>query len=1076
MGKTGLCRGLVDRSCLRFCSLILYWLTIAAFSFAQMETATLSGTVMDHSGAVVVGAQVQVTNSDTNVTAATNTNKSGVYVVPSLRPGRYRIAVTKPGFKQVVVTDVVLNVQDTVNRNFNLDVGAASESITVTADQLTVNTTDASVSTVVDQKFVANMPLNGRSFQDLLTLAPGVTQVPSIYSGPGASGEISVNGQRTEANYFTVDGVSANTGTALSNSIFGAGYSGSTPAETVLGTTQSLVSIDALQEFRATTSSYSAQYGRTPGGQFSLSTRSGANQWHGSAYEYFRNDAMDANNWFSKCACLGLPLTPRLPERQNDFGGTLSGPIIVPGIYDGRDKTFFFFSYEGLRLVVPQTPAIKTFVPDQTLRQQSPIALQPFLKAFALPNGGEDGLNDGLAIYNLVYSAPSSLDSISARVDHNVSDKLKIFARYADTPSNGWVLTSAAKNTSEINVRTLTLGASSVFTASQANDLRFNITQNNAILAFDPTNAGGATPLDIASLPGPNGQPLNPVGTELTFILSYGGFPNYSLGTTRNQQRQYNLTDTYTWSVHNHQLQFGADWRRLSTFIVPIVTGEIGEFFSEASVLANSADFAGNFPFTTMRVVPVYNNYSAFIQDEWKASHRLALSLGVRWDVNPAPGNLNGSLPYTLDQITNLATAKLAPAGTPLWQTDWRGLVPRLGLAYSLRESNGHETVLRAGFGVFNDTGNAQGSIGFQAIGFVSRTLFTSVPFPLTSDQLTLPPPSIAPPYGENVIAFDPHLKLPHTLQWNVALEQALGKNQSATLNYVGSAGRRLLVQFEYVPAALGNPNFGPFVGAVVTSNRSTSDYAALQAKYERRLSHGFQALASYTWSHSIDEASSNFQLFELLRGSSDFDVRHNFQAAMTYDVPGSYANSALSAVLRNWSLQTRVSARSAFPVDILLEQSVDPITQKLLSFHPNVVPGQPLYLYGSQYPGRRIVNCHAFLKDSACDVNNPVNQLPPGVDGNAGRNSARGFNAVQVNLAFQREFRLEGPLHLQFRTEAFNLLNHPIFGTPYNYLSFGPQLFGYASGTLSGTLGGLNSLYQSGGPRSLQISLRLSF
>ena len=303
------------RHSVRFCFLVLYWMLIGVLSFAQMETATLSGTVMDRTGAVIADVQVQVTNSDTNVVTATTTNKSGVYVVPSLKPGRYRIAVTKVGFKQVVITDMTLNVQDVVSRNFNLEVGAVSESITVTADQLNVNTQDATVSTVVDRQFAENLPMNGRSFQSLITLAPGVTTVPGARTG--ANGEFSINGQRTEANYFTVDGVSANTGVSALAGLNSSGIGGSTPSETALGTTQSLVSVEDLQEFRIATSTYSAEYGRSPGGQISFLTRSGTNDWHGSAFDYFRNSALDANNWFNNNASL-----PKTAERQNHFGGT----------------------------------------------------------------------------------------------------------------------------------------------------------------------------------------------------------------------------------------------------------------------------------------------------------------------------------------------------------------------------------------------------------------------------------------------------------------------------------------------------------------------------------------------------------------------------------------------------------------------------------------------------------------------------------------------------------------------------------------------------------------------------------
>jgi hypothetical protein len=1033
-------------------------LATAPRSPAQSELAGVYGRVTDPSGAVIVDAEVQIKNVETNLSVTAKTNQDGLYTIPSLRPGQYLINVRKPGFKSVTVTQVTLNVQDNVVRNFALQVGSVSETVTITAGGQNINTTDAAVSTVVDRKFVENMPLNGRSFQDLLTLAPGVLQVSGRV---GYSGEISVNGQRTEANYFTVDGVSANTGTSASNVILGSGYSGSLPGETVFGTTQSLVSIDALQEFRASTSTYSAEYGRTPGGQFSFSTRSGTNNWNGSAFDYFRNEVLDANNWFNKAA---NPQVPRLPERQNDFGGTLGGPIVIPGLYNGKGKTFFFFSYEGLRLTVPQ-PFHRYSVPDMTLRQQGPAALQPFLNAFVVPNGGEDGQNDGLAYFNLAYSSPSSLDNVGIRVDHSFSDRLKLFGRYANTPSSNWdYIYPAFKNNSAINVRTLSVGATSLITPTQANELRFNITQNNASSSFTSTNFGGATPFDFRKLPGPNGQPASAVGSELFFVLAFGGFPGWGVEDTTHSQRQYNITDAYTWSHGTHQFKFGVDWRRLATYIRPITNLQLLEFTSRASLLANSAGFALVTQNTSMPVEPVYHNFSAFVQDEWKVNSRLSLSLGLRWDVNPAPGNLNGPSPYTLDQITNLATAKLAPQNTPLWNTDWHGFAPRVGLAYQLRQATGRETVLRTGFGLFYDMGNAQGSIGFAGgIGFQSTSIFSGVPVPLTSAQVTLPPPSVASPYNAGVFSFDPNLRLPYTMQWNLAVEQGLGASQTLTVNYVGSGGRKLLADFGYSPA--NNPNFSLGNGLDITANRATSSYNALQVKYQKSFSHGLQALASYTWSHSIDDASSNFSLLYLLRSSSDFDVRHNFQAAITYNIPGNYSNPIASAVLEHWGLDTRISARSALPVDILGDSTaIDPVTQQIQNFRPDLVPGQPIYLYGSQYPGGRIINYNAFAA------------APAGVEGNTPRNFTRGFDAVQADVALRRDFPIHERLHLQFRAEAFNLLNHAIFGSIYNQLSYGPQQFGYAYNTLNISLGNLNPLYQSGGPRSLQLSLKLAF
>jgi hypothetical protein len=308
-------------------------------------------------------------------------------------------------------------------------------------------------------------------------------------------------------------------------------------------------------------------------------------------------------------------------------------------------------------------------------------------------------------------------------------------------------------------------------------------------------------------------------------------------------------------------------------------------------------------------------------------------------------------------------------------------------------------------------------------------------------------------------------------------VEQLLGRNNALTVSYVGSAGRRLLTTFQYAPENFGNPNFDANVCTpclYITKNGATSDYDALQVSFQRHLSRGLQVLASYTWSHSIDTASSNFELSELERGSSDFDIRHNFQAALVYDIPGSYSNPVLAGILRHWGLDTRISAHSGTPVDVIGTSALDPLTNNYLNYHPDIVPGQPLNLYGSQYPGGRILNYNAYQA------------LAPGVEGDSGRNSAEGFGAWQINLALRREFLLHDRLRLQFRAEAFNIFNHSNFADVFNNLYGGPCgplqpgqsffCFGTALETLNNNAGELSSLYSGGGPRSLQLALKLTF
>src|SRR6266568_151410 len=413
----------------------LSMLVLGASAALADELATLTGYLTDPNGLRVPNVTVQVTNVDTNIKYSGETNDEGLYRVSSIPTGTYRVVVQKTGFKTIVKQGVELHVQDVIALNFQLEVGSVAESVTVEAGASMINTTDASVSTVVDQTYVKNMPLNGRSFQDLILLTPGV-----VTSGQGSNpgrlgqtGEFSVNGQRPEENNYTIDGVSANVGAATGNSnLNGGGSNGSLGASTALGTTQALVSVDALQEFRVQSSTYSAEYGRNPGGQFAFETKSGTNQLHGTAYDYLRNDLFDAADYFTNYF---RPINPSLKKtalRQNDFGGTLGGPVRIPRLYNGKDKTFFFVSYEGLRLTAPKAASV-SYVPDATLRANAPTPLNQVLNAFPVqsPNGIDDTAN-GVAQFIGTWSNPSSLNSTSVRFDQEVNDRLRFFFRFGD--------------------------------------------------------------------------------------------------------------------------------------------------------------------------------------------------------------------------------------------------------------------------------------------------------------------------------------------------------------------------------------------------------------------------------------------------------------------------------------------------------------------------------------------------------------------------------------------------------------------------------------------------------------------
>ena len=346
------------RLCLAaLCVVVLF---SGSFVFAQSPDGSIRGIVFDPDAKSIAGAEIIVVNDATGVKYLTSTNAEGLYAVENLPPGPYRIQVSKFGFKGVIKPGLILNVQDSLTLNFRLPIGASSITVTVEGGAPLIDTTDASVSTVVDRQFAENLPMNGRSFQTLLQLTPGVVAVSSTAQD---SGQFSVNGQRAVSNYWMVDGVSANVGIGAASATPGNGFGGTLGSFSAMGGTNSLVSVDAMQEFRLQTSTYAPEFGRTPGGQISIVTRSGTNRFHGTAFDYIRNDVFDANNWFANSAGLAKPR-----ERQNDFGGTIGGPL-------RKDKSFFFLSYEGLRLRLPETALSN--VPDMAAREAAVPAMQP---------------------------------------------------------------------------------------------------------------------------------------------------------------------------------------------------------------------------------------------------------------------------------------------------------------------------------------------------------------------------------------------------------------------------------------------------------------------------------------------------------------------------------------------------------------------------------------------------------------------------------------------------------------------------------------------------------------------------
>lgn len=1044
--------------CLPVCLVFVSFLTNA---HAQSSTATLSGIVIDQTGAVIPGVKIAVISIAQGFQRNATTNEEGVFIVGHLPPGSYTVKAEHDGFTPAEVRDVILNVNDQKTIKVYLKVGNISQTVEI-VDGSSLIDDSAAVGTVVDQRFVSNLPLNGRSFQSLIALTPGVVMTKATPDNPG---QFSINGQRGNANYFMVDGVGANISVTRSINVSQT-LGGSLPGLTAQGGTNSLVSVDALQEFKVLTSTYAPEFGRTPGGQISMITRSGTNDFHGTLFNYFRHDAFDANDWFGNSTS-----QPKPKERQNDFGGVLGGPVLLPRFgeggrqpwYDGRNRTFFFFSYEGLRLQQPQVVA-NAEVPSLSLRQTAVPRMQPFLNAFPVPNGAD--LGNGIARFSASFSNPSSLDATSIRVDHTVSDKLSFFARYNDSPSEvitrGTSVGLSSPTAATVNTRTLTGSMTFVLNAQTTNDLRANYSRVLGATHNTPDAFGGAVPVTAAQMFPPFATP------EDAFIgWSFNFSPTLSFGKTASSlQRHLNIVDTFSTVTGGHQLKFGVDYRRLTPIFGPAAYSLLAIFSNAEAVRTGTASFL--LIGARQPAHLLFTNFSAFGQDTWRVNRRLTLTYGLRWELNPPPKGANGVDAFTAVGIDDPATITLAPRGTPLYKTTYDNFAPRFGLAYQVVQTPGRELVMRGGAGLFYDLGSGQAAQGFASAPYtVNKTpLPVNVPFPATG-SIIAPPPPPAPPFSL-VNAIDPDLKLPRTYQWNFALEQALGSNQTLSVSYVGAVGRRLVsVQ------SLFNPN-PSFTNLNIVRNRATSDYHALEAQFQRRLARGVQALASYTWAHSIDDVSSDFGI-DLARGPSDFDVRHSFSSAISYDFPTPAAGQLGRALLGNWAIDAIVHSQTATPVNIIARPSLA-LSGQVINFRPDLIEGIPLYLDDPNAPGGRRFNNTIDPGRPGCK--GPFCQPPTNRQGSLGRNALRAFPLNQIDLSLRRSFNLKEGVNLQFRTDIFNIFNHPNFGDPNNRLTqstFGQAttMFGRGLGT-SGS--GLSPLYQIGGPRSLQFSLKLLF
>jgi len=1020
----------------------------------SQQSAALSGQIVDPSKALVIGATVTLTDLQRGAKRTTLTNESGTYVFDPLEPGEYSLVAKSKGFADLKVDRIVLQVRDRQSMRLELTLAETSDSVTVEG-RAEAYSADASAGVMVAEDALRFLPLNGRSVQSLLSMAPGVQ------TGAGPGGEPNSNGLRSNTNYYMLDGVSLSGG-AMGGGPPGGGMGGPGGGGPGMGGGGGMggpggggglsgLSLDSLQEARVQTSTFAPEFGRTPGAQISMTSRGGSNAFHGGAYEYFRNHHLNANDWFANEAAQA-----RGRMSQNQFGGTLGGPVI-------QNRTFFFLSAESNVLRVPST--LVASVPDMTSRAAAPSALRVYLRAFPKPNGPE--LDGGAARFTAVVTNPQQRYSYSARVDHSLNARDSLFVRYSGSPSDGTqrgsdFVSPNVWTSQESRSQAITGAWIRVMSGTSSNDLRVNYSGSNGKSWGGMDNFGGAVALTDAQV-----FPKGIDSTNGAYSMSILGLASYSLGARgRQEQRQINVVDGLSFSAGSHTYKVGADYRsqNSTTFNVPysLMTTFNGLSAQDGSALSGYATMA-SVSSSVPEVYPSTTNYSFYAQDTWRADSRTTITYGVRWDVNPAPSAWKGSQPFAISSASETRVSQ----ADPLYNTRWTDFAPRLGFVRQVKARPGRELVLRGGFGIFHDPGYGSSMSAFSGAPYSNVRSLTSPLFPLASSDLSAPVLPATKPYGQ-LGAAERTLQSPAIWQWNATLERSYGPAQVLSIGYAGTRGSRLL---RTETRASYSDDYDVLR---IATNGASSSYHALQAQFRRRFARNLQMQVSYTWAHSIDSASSDMGMggFATLfgsgeRGSSDYDIRHNLNASGSWLLPAPRA-AWMKAALGNWWSDFLFVARTGTPFDIVGVSSASSNSGSggfggglFAQVRPDY-NGKPIWIDDSSVPGGRRLNRAAFDSPSGY------------AQGNLGRNALRGFGMSQLDLSLRRQLSLGEHRALHVAVQAFNLLNTPAFANPSRNegASMTSANFGVASRMQTG--GG--SLFQNGGPRSLQLALRFQF
>ncbi len=1077
-----------------------------ACPMALAQNAQLGGLVKDKTGAVVPQAQVTLKNVDTASLMRAKTDKVGFFIYTSVQPGRYELSAEAAGFDKTLIKGIKIDTAANVSQDVMLQIKQGSQEITVTG-KAELTTTNGTVSTVISHELIENMPLNGNDLMTLFELSPGT--LLNAGGGEEVGGGFSVDGQRPTANYLTVDGASGEA-YVPTLSVNGANNTGAGIATSASGGTNGILPVDAIEEYRMDTATYTAENGRTPGGQIQVRTRSGTNQFHGTLFENFRNQILDAEDWFTKYDNLA-----QAQLRMNEFGGTLGGPVIIPRLFDGRNKLFFFVANDNLVLDQPNT-ATENYVPDASLMAGAYPAFKSWLSIFPSGNTAVSSTCPPTQPYCVL--ATPSFDYFSAsypnlirdhttslRVDWQLPRSIHAFFRANVAPSSSTqVLKVVQGEGSHVSVNTYTGGLTIPLGSRMVDELTVNHTSDNTRFRDSIPSTGGNSPGALQdNLPNGVSASLDSFEFEPEANPKTGGYSQAYVGPVeRNELHQWNVVDTFALHQGKNTIKFGVDFLRRQSILqgfrnsynLYVVTGNAAPYTNtdlDTGVIS-SLETQKYIASPTIAL----SNTSLFVNNDWKATSSLTLNAGVRWELDPAAtvGPL-GAIAFVGNNL-NPATFQDALSTKPLYQERYDNFAPRFGFSWAPRTRSG--MVVRGGVGIYFDTGQAAtvaGTNSAETYPYVYTQTFSEIPYASVNwTALGGTQGSVA---TSPVYLVDPHLLSPRTYEWSLTLDQAFGRYTKLTTSYVGNDGEKLIGQDQYyngINSSGQHPVNTTYVRAngdlYITTNQSHSNYQALQSQLTSRMGQRLSILASYTWGHAEDNGSSDFSSVGAVAlnpmANSANDVRQMFAMAIHYAPDGFKGNHTLQVVTGGWGLDTIVRLQSASPFTVTYSNSAADNVNQYIS-NADIVPGEPTILRehinsGTVVPGNKLLNWAAFTSPP---LDSSGNQLR---NGNSPTNGYRLFGLKQWDMAASRSWKIWEGLNLNFRVDAYNLLNVANFGTAgigswnsSNNTTFGRATATYANTYGAGSIGNGSSgeqlnIFQNGGPRELQLSLKLKF